>query len=228
MTNTTNLTLTDRTKLLLANFAMISPSIYLHKGNVIRTIDSTGGIIAKATIDEVLPFDFPVANLKGLLSTINLSTFKNSTMNFTEEKLTIIAGATSVDYFASDEDAVESIEDDIEPESVEFTFDIDAETLKDFGKAAKGLGLPFVNITASGGKVVMKAYNPDLPASTSYKLTIADKSECVDFEVNLKVANMSTVIEGNYTVKVCVEDGYNVFTAIDGMLEYIVGHEESL
>lgn len=223
------ITFSERTKLILANYSKISPSIFLHKGNVIRTLDSTGGVMAKATIEEELPFNFPVGNLKGLLQTINLSTFKNSVIEMDEDKMTLVAGNNSLDYYATDEDSVESIDEDVTPDGeINFTFDIDNDTMSDLKSAAKSMGLPFVKIESVNGKVEMKAYNPDLPTSTVYTIVLQDKSETVDFMVEMKLANLQNIIDGNYTVQVAEEDGYNIFTAVDGNLEYIIGHEEGL
>lgn len=222
------ITFSERTKQILSNFSKISPSIFLHEGNILRTLDSTGGVMAKAVIEEDIPVNFPVGNLKGLLQTINLATFKNSKIEMDEDKMTLIAGNSTLDYYATDEDSVESIEDDVEPEyDINFTFDIDNETFCDFKSAAKGMGLPYVKIEGKD-KVTMKAFNPDLPTSTVFTITLADSFDGTPFEVEMKLANMQSIIDGNYTVKVCEEDGYNIFTAIDGNLEYIIGHEESL
>lgn len=225
-----SITLSERTKAILNNFAKVSGSIYLQKGNVLRTMDATGSIMVKATINEDLPVNFPVANLKGLLQTINLSTFKDASLEFTEEKVHLKAGSTSLEYYASDEDAVESIEEDVIPEfDPVFVFELDNATLTDLKHAAKSMNLPYIAIESVGGKVELKAYHPELPAGTIYTICLQEKSEASDFKVECKVSNLQNLLDcSSYTVKVFDQDGFNTFTATDGMLEYMIGHEEDM
>ncbi|AIM51751.1 sliding clamp DNA polymerase accessory domain protein, partial [Dickeya phage phiDP23.1] len=60
------ITLSERTLQLLANFETINPSIVLTPGKMLRSINDSSTVIAVAQIEEEFPFEFPILDLTKL------------------------------------------------------------------------------------------------------------------------------------------------------------------
>ncbi|QJT71403.1 hypothetical protein GR28A_00115 [Vibrio phage vB_VcorM_GR28A] len=213
-----------RTLAILDNFKTISNSIQLSEGQTLVIGDpETGSILAKAQIDETLPVDFSVANLGGLLKILKMRAFTESKLDFTNEGVVDIAGkGQKIKYYASDSMFAEIPEEFPEIEDEGFRAQITPEVSKDFESGCAAMGLTHAGLVIKDKKAYLIGHNPELPNDTNYSIELGD-SELDDFTVDIKVAFLKKVLEGNYTLT--ADDRMAVFTSADERLEYIIGSE---
>ena len=88
------ITLSERTLQLLANFETINPSIVLTPGKMLRSINDSSTVIAVAQIEEDFPFEFPILDLTKLLAIQRLPSFKGAKAEFHQDYI-LLKGESS-------------------------------------------------------------------------------------------------------------------------------------
>lgn len=226
MSNDNNvITLSDRTLAILDNFKGIHNAIHLQEGDNVSIGDAeTGALMAYATIDETIPVSFPMSNLSGLLSILNMKAFKGSSLDFSEEGIiNIIGKRQQVQYCACDAAFVDTPEQPPEIENEHFRAVITPEIFDDFKKGCSAMDLTVAALTNEGGKAYLVGKNPKLPNATNYSIELGE-TEHDDVEITIKVQLFNKVLKGNYTLT-AEDELMACFVSGDERLKYLVGVE---
>jgi len=70
---------------ILKNFSGIRSSIYVDKGNVIRTVSTAKNIMAEAKVDESFPSPFAIFDLGKFIATTSLFSEPDYDFNFSDK-----------------------------------------------------------------------------------------------------------------------------------------------
>ena len=93
--------LSDKTLVILKNFAGINNSILVKRGDSLRTISLAKNILAEANIKEEFPRDFAIYDLNQFLNGLGLH--QDPELDFREDSfLSIREGKRRVKYFFAD------------------------------------------------------------------------------------------------------------------------------
>lgn len=216
----------ERTLAILKNYATIHPSIKFVAGQDLIVGDSTGTVLACAKIDETIPTVFPIANLSGLNTILGMKSFDGASLDFSEEGMINIKGkGQAVKFHASDEMFADLPGEPIELENEDFKADVNPEVIKEFRKACGALGHTICKFVNLDGKAYMVGNNPLLPNSNDFKVELGDTDK-EDGEFSIKIANLSLILDGNYTVT-AQSDMLVKFISADERLQYMIGIELS-
>lgn len=182
----------------LKNFAKINSSIFIQEGNTLKTISPSKTIMAKAVVDTEFPKSFAIYNLEQFISTLSL--FDNPELTFNERTVTISGGNSKSEFVFADESTITKAPDkEITLPSVDVTFKITNDNLKEVEKAAGVLSLPEIIVSGDGENVFLQAADSKNPSGNvfSIKLGQTDKS----FKAIFKAENIK-IIPGEYEVAI--------------------------
>lgn len=209
--------LTPRTVQLLKNFAGINKSIYVNRGNKIRTMSESKSIVAEATVEEDFPNEFGIYDLNQFLGVTSL--FTNPEIEFESNHMSIKGdeGSRSCYFYSAKENHVMPPEVVRMPDPV-YQFTLTDKLLKQLLQAANVLGLPDIVIQGDGEKVSVTATNIKNSTTNNYFVDI-EKSDTV-FKIIFKVDNIK-LTSGTYDVKIASQ-GIAEFALSDGSLKYWV------
>ena len=191
--------LSDATLALLKNFATINNSIFVKKGNRLRTISVAKNILAEADITEDFPRDFAIYDLNQFLN--GLSLHQDPDLDFTEESyITIREGKRRVKYFYADPNVIISPpEKQIQLPSKDVCFQVDNITLEKLVKAAAVYQLPDLSAVGEAGVIRIVVRDKKNDTSNEYSIVVGETDK--EFTFNFKVENIK-IIPGSYDVVV--------------------------
>lgn len=183
---------------ILKNFAKINPSILIQEGNTLKTMSPSKTIMAKAVVDTEFPKRFAIYNLDRFISTASL--FNDPNFNFGEKTVSIKEGDTGVEYVYSDETTITKAPDkEINLPSVDVSFHLTQDNLKEVEKAAGVLGLPEILVVGDGTNVFLQAADNKNPSGDVYSVKIGDTTKV--FKAIFKSENIK-IIPGDYDVTI--------------------------
>lgn len=215
------ITLSERTLQLLANFETINPSIVLTPGKMLRSINDSSTVIAVAQIEEDFPFEFPILDLTKLLAIQRLPSFKSGKAEFHEDYIHLKGENSQLQFWRSAKELTVVPADGIDLGSVEFEAAITPEKMKELTRACSTLGHKTVRLVASAGKTRLVATTTTLDNSNDYTVELGETT-LNDFVMALDVSNLK-MIEGNYTIRADSELQMVNFQSTDGTINYFVG-----
>jgi len=191
--------LSDNTLALLKNFAGINNSIFVKKGNRLRTISVAKNILAEADISEEFPRDFAIYDLNQFLN--GLSLHQDPDLDFAEEShLTLREGKRRVKYFYADPNVIISPpEKQIQLPSQDVCFQLDSVTLEKLVKAAGVYQLPDLSAVGDAGVIRLVVRDKKNDTSNEYSIVVGETDK--QFVFNFKVENIK-IIPGSYDVVV--------------------------
>ena len=191
--------LSDNTLALLKNFAGINNSIFVKKGNKLRTISVAKNILAEAEITEEFPRDFAIYDLNQFLN--GLSLHQDPDLDFVEESyLSIKEGKRRVKYFFADPNVIISPpEKEIKLPSEDVRFQLESVTLEKLLKAAAVYQLPDLSAVGEAGVVKLVVRDKKNDTSNEYSIVVGETD--AEFTFNFKVENIK-IIPGAYDVVV--------------------------
>lgn len=216
----------------LKNFASIEPSLYFPAGQVIRTIDSSDAIFARAEIDLNIPQDFAIADLNEFLR--GLSNFETPAVVFKKDRLVITEGAEEegkkrkreVDYQNtyyyeySDPDALEYPEQDrLDMATVDVVFEINDNDFKHITKAARSLKLDLLEFEGTGSRLNLVARSSQAGSRQVFSRNIGNTNR--KFKGIVKLSNFK-LIPATYKVEL---SSHGVIHFVSERLEYWMGLE---
>jgi gp45 sliding clamp, C terminal len=191
---------------ILENFSDINPSLLFRPGTTLATISPVKTIVAKAQLDEEIPQEFAIYDLKGFLKMFSF--FDGSRIVNIEEKwLTITSDKQYFrNGFAAKDIIIAPPNKDIKLASPEVSFALSNDTLKramkvlaTFRGPIKAEDSPFnLGIVGDGSKVELVVNNWKNRSSNIFRLELepTDKKFQVVFkETNLKLMNDSYKVE---------------------------------
>lgn len=204
----------------LKNFAKINPSIVVAEGNVLKTISPTKTIMAKAKVKTDFDKRFAIYNLDRFISIV--STFTDPEFKFGDKSVDISDNNKRQHYVYADENTVtKAPEKDINLPSVDVSFKLTNESLRDVEKAAGILGLPEIVVVGDGKTISLQAADSKNPTGDVYSITIGETDKA--FKAIFKAENIK-IIPGDYDVSISSK-GISHFVHED--VEYYIAVESS-
>lgn len=204
----------------LKNFAKINPSIVIQEGNVLKTISPSKTIMAKAKVETDFGKRFAIYNLDRFISTVSL--FNDPEFNFTDRSVEISSDNRKTNYIYADESNITKAPDkEINLPSVDVSFTLTNETLKDIEKACGVLGLPEIAVIGDGSTVTINAVDSKLSVGDTYSVVIGETTKT--FKAIFKVENIK-IIPGDYEVSISAR-GISHFSGKDA--EYWIAVEQN-
>jgi hypothetical protein len=204
----------------LKNFAKINPSIVVQEGNVLKTISPTKTIMAKAKVKTDFGQRFAIYNLDRFISTLSL--FTDPELKFGDKSVDICDNTRKTHYVYADESTVtKAPEKEINLPSVDVTFRLTNDTLKDVEKAAGILALPEIVVMGDGKNLYLQAADSKNPSGDVYSIQIGDTDKA--FKAIFKAENIK-IIPGDYDVNISSK-GISHFVHDD--VEYYIAVESS-
>ena len=189
--------LSDKTLVILKNFAGINNSILVKRGDSLRTISLAKNILAEANIKEEFPRDFAIYDLNQFLNGLGLH--QDPELDFREDSfLSIREGKRRVKYFFADPQVITAPpEKTLTLPTQDVCFQLDSVTLEKLLKAAAVYQLP--DLSAIGEAGVVKLVVRDKKNDTSNEFAIVVGETDREFSFNFKVENIK-IIPGAYNV----------------------------
>jgi hypothetical protein len=210
-TNTTNI---------LKNFAKINPSILIVEGNTLKTISTSKTIMAKAKVSTDFTDRFAIYNLDRFISTLSL--FNEPELKFSDKYVDISDGSKKTHYVAADENTItKPPEKEINLPSIDVSFKLVNENLKDVERAAGVLGLPEIIVAGDGQNIYLQAADSKNPSGDLYSIIIGETTKT--FKAIFKSENIK-IIPGEYEVNISSR-GISHF--IGGDVEYWIAVEQT-
>lgn len=204
----------------LKNFAKINPSIVVQEGNVLKTISPSKTIMAKANVETDFSKKFAIYNLDRFISTVSL--FNDPELKFGDRAVEIFDGNKRTQYTYADETTITKAPDkEINLPSVDVSFHLSWDNLKDVEKAAGVLALPEIIVMGDGKNVFLQAEDSKNPSGDVYSINIGDTDKA--FKAIFKAENIK-ILPGDYQVTISSR-GISHFAGKD--VEYWIAVEQS-
>jgi hypothetical protein len=213
--------LSENTITILKNFSTINPSIYIRKGNILRTIAMSGNIASAAKVSEQFENEFAIYDLNQFLNGIKL--YDKPELEFvSDEYILIKQGSHKIKYFLTDATLIHSPEDkDIKLPSKDVCFKFEESQFEKLVRASSVFGLPDLSVVGENGKIEIKARQKDNVTSNEVSVLVGETDE--EFSLNFKIENLK-IIPGSYDV-VISRQLIAEFTNQNYDLTYFVGLE---
>jgi hypothetical protein len=220
--------LSKETLSVLQSFTSINPSILVEAGNVLRTVDPSKTVLAKATITEEFPIGFAIYDLPNFLQVLKM--FEGADIEF-NEKFCIVRYADSptvVRYMFASPDTIETVKKDITMPSTEVNFTISKSQFGDVIKAATTMGLNHLVITKNDEKSVNLTVT-DIDNSQSNNFNIANDAELeIDsFDVVFEMSKLTNILAGQYNVGISSKNISHFFGEGGNIQYWIALHVQS-
>lgn len=204
----------------LKNFAKINPSIVVQEGNTLKTISPSKTIMAKANVTTDFDKRFAIYNLDRFISTLSL--FNDPELDFNDKYVKIYDSNKSTHYTYADESTIiKTPEKEIKLPSIDVTFKLTNDNLKDVEKAAGVLGLPEIVVVGDGKLINLQAADSKNPSGDVYSIEIGTTNKT--FRAIFKSENIK-IIPGDYEVNICSK-GISCFKGKEA--EYWIAVEQS-
>tara|TARA_S200000501_G_C20545987_1_gene622242 strand:+ start:25 stop:696 length:672 start_codon:yes stop_codon:yes gene_type:complete len=213
--------LSDKTLVILKNFAGINNSILVKRGDNLRTISLAKNILAEANINEEFPRDFAIYDLNQFLNGLGLH--QDPELDFKEDSfLSIREGKRRVKYFFADPNVITSPPDKtLTLPTEDVCFQLDSVTLEKLLKAAAVYQLPDLSAIGEAGVVKLVVRDKKNDTSNEFAIVVGETED--EFSFNFKVENIK-IIPGAYNViissKLLAE-----FTNVNHNLKYFIALE---
>jgi len=191
--------LSDKTLVILKNFAGINNSILVKRGDNLRTISLAKNILAEANINEEFPRDFAIYDLNQFLNGLGLH--QDPELDFKEDSfLSIREGKRRVKYFFADPQVITSPpEKTLTLPTEDVCFQLDSVTLEKLLKAAAVYQLPDLSAIGEAGVVKLVVRDKKNDTSNEYAVVVGETDK--EFVFNFRVENIK-IIPGAYDVVV--------------------------
>ena len=191
--------LSDKTLVILKNFAGINNSILVKRGDSLRTISLAKNILAEANIKEEFPRDFAIYDLNQFLNGLGLH--QDPELDFREDSfLSIREGKRRVKYFFADPQVITAPpEKTLTLPTQDVCFQLDSVTLEKLLKAAAVYQLPDLSAIGEAGVVKLVVRDKKNDTSNEFAIVVGETKD--EFSFNFKVENIK-IIPGAYDVVV--------------------------
>ena len=191
--------LSDKTLVILKNFAGINNSILVKRGDNLRTISLAKNILAEANINEEFPRDFAIYDLNQFLNGLGLH--QDPELDFREDSfLSIREGKRRVKYFFADPQVITAPpEKTLTLPTEDVCFQLDSTALDKLLKAAAVYQLPDLSAIGENGVVKLVVRDKKNDTSNEYAVVVGETDAVFTF--NFRVENIK-IIPGAYDVVV--------------------------
>ena len=182
----------------LKNFAKINPSIIVAEGNILKTISPSKTIMAKAEVDTEFTQRFAIYSLERFISTVSL--FNDPDLTFGDTSVEIRDGNRRTHYvYAEESTLTKAPEKELNLPSIDASFTLDNESLREVEKAAGVLGLPEIAVVGEVGKIYLRAIDSKNPSGDVYSVEIGEGNK--EFTAIFKSENIK-IIPDTYEVSI--------------------------
>lgn len=208
---------------ILKNFSVITEGLRFTKGNVLRTINNEGTIIAEAVVDEEFPKDFVIYNLNTFLGVHSL--FTDAELDIGDKSLKIKNENRTVNYIFADDSTMPHIK---KVKDIEFftEFTLKDTELQQILKASDILGVDYILFASrgNGSPVVVKVQDVKNPANT-FELEIQGTSSDKTFSIVHSRDNFK-ILPGGY--KISCAERLSKFDHLTQNIHYWIGADKLL
>ena len=186
------------TTAVLKNFAKINPSILIQEGNVLKTMSTNKTIMAKATVSTTFPKRCAIYNLDKFLSSFSL--YNDPELEF-DEKMVRFSDATRIGHctYADESTITKAPDKELTLPSVDASFKLTNENLKDVERALGILGVPEIVVVGNGTDILIQAADTKNPSGDTYSIKIGTTDKI--FKAIFKSENIK-IIPGDYDVDI--------------------------
>ena len=214
--------LTQKTYSILKNFASINQSLYITKGNVLRTMSEMKSVHAEVEVQELFPVECGIYDLNQFLGVLSL--FEEPELNFDKTSVNVSGnqGASS-SYFYADKATIRTMPPQksfVLPDVLE-QFTVSDKVIKAVMQAANVLQLPEIAIVGDGENITIEAINSKNRTSNSFHYEVGKTSKT--FKMIFKVENIKMMV-GSYEVAISSKK-ITQFKSSDSTLVYTIVNE---
>ena len=205
--------LSKRTLAILNNFASINQSIIIKPGKKLETISNVKDTFAHAEIEEEIPVQVSIYDLKGFLGVVGL--FDDPDFEFGDKSVKISEGKSSQTYFYADASVItQPPEKGVTIPSTEVEANLSKEQLSKIIRASSINNAG--DLTFTNGSAVV--HDKTVPNSNKFEIGEVSQSEG-KYELSLKVEKLKLVAD-DYKVNICAR-GLARFAGAQG-IEYFI------
>ena len=184
--------ITPRTVEILKNFCTINKSIVIKPGNQLSTLSINKNILAVADVEEAFDSEIAIYDLGMFINGhMLLDQPKINTDSKSYVTITDAAGRSKTRYFYADPDIItQAPEEEIKLPSMDVSFHLDAETLRQLNKAASIYALPDLCLFGDGEEMNLTVTDKKNETSNNFSVRVGTTTEnfCYCFRVeNLKL-----------------------------------------
>ena len=184
--------ITPRTVEILKNFCTINKSIVIKPGNQLSTLSINKNILAVADVEEAFDSEIAIYDLGMFINGLMLlDQPKINTDSKSYVTITDAAGRSKTRYFYADPDIItQAPEEEIKLPSMDVSFHLDAETLRQLNKAASIYALPDLCLFGDGEEMNLTVTDKKNETSNNFSVKVGntDQNFCHCFRVeNLKL-----------------------------------------
>ena len=184
--------ITPRTVEILKNFCTINKSIVIKPGNQLSTLSINKNILAVADVEEAFDSEIAIYDLGMFINGLMLlDQPKINTDSKSYVTITDAAGRSKTRYFYADPDIItQAPEEEIKLPSMDVSFHLDAETLRQLNKAASIYALPDLCLFGDGQEMNLTVTDKKNETSNNFSVRVGTTTEnfCYCFRVeNLKL-----------------------------------------
>lgn len=223
--------LTNTTLAILKNYAAINNSIWINKGNVLKTITTpTKNIFAVAVVQDTFPEDFGIYDLNKFLGVLSLH--KDSpelTFESHQVKIGGLGGRSKVSYRYTAKDMITAPPDKtISIADPELTFTLEEDDYIWIINAAKTLQSPNISVVSDGETVSLMTWDSKNDSVHSETLEIGKVSDDKSFnpwDFRFNTDYWTKIVPGTYKVKITTK-GLAHFKHAGQELDYFIALEK--
>ena len=222
--------LSKETIAILKNFSTINQNFYCEGGtNEISTWTIKKNIFAKAKLDEEIPSQLPIYDMKELLDVVDFYKDGVSTVIDIEEAISTISdgGASKINYTHTDPDLLVYPDQDIHIDNYNVTFDLTHEDISGIMKAASIIGAPDIEIKNNDGSIDVKVFDLKLPSGNTFELNLGNVETDFKFTLKLKIDNLKIMRDKDYTLSIAEGKNLIFLKSVDGVVEYYIAIEKN-
>lgn len=215
--------ITQRTFQVLKNFSTINPTLFVQKGNMIRTVSQNKTILAEATVQEEFPREFAIYDLSEFLGVVSLFDEPDFTFDTYYVSIEDEAKASSQYFYADKAMVTVPPENGIELPDTPIKFTLGDKVLKHLLQAASVMSLPEVIVAGDGESIKVLATNTKNTTSHQFSYEVGKTDQ--KFKMVFKVENLK-LISGTYDVTISSKR-LAQFAIADGSITYWIATESS-
>lgn len=215
--------LSQQTLTILKNFAGINDSIFIEKGEIIRTVSPLMNVLAEAKLDEKFPTSFGIYDLNKFLSVISMFS-EIPELDFDDKNVYIKGnqGKSKISYRFCDESIVTKAPNKKIKMTSEYEFVLKAKDLAWILKASSVLSTSHISFDSDGNKLKLVTFDPQDDSCDTEEYDTGETCD-VDMKMIFKTEHMK-FIPGTYKVEFSPE-GISKFESQDISLTYWISTE---
>ena len=183
---------------ILRNFSQIYPSIFISKGNRLRTISIEENIFAEAQVVETFDSEFAIYDLNKFVSALGLH--DNPDLDFSDPYYAIISDGTRTSkYYFADPDVIKYPKGNMTFPSEDFSFILNTKDLEKIVKASNTYRIFDLVVSGDGQNVNLIVKDKNNPSSNEFSITVGHTDQVFNFYFRME--NLK-IIPGEYNVTI--------------------------